>query len=111
MSDLGLVEMTRKRVKKSLGRSLTMACPYCEGRGRVKSTQTIAFEVERELLSAMRDYYGRKIKVYVHPAVAEKLNVDEKDIIEKLEAMFGKKIDIIPVKDYHIEEFTLAKSD
>ncbi len=110
MSDLGLVEMTRKRVKKSLGKSLTMACPYCEGRGRVKSTQTIAFEIERELLSAMREH-GRKIKVYVHPAVAEKLSVDEKDIIEKLEAMFGKSIEVIPVKSYHIEEYTLAKSD
>ena len=109
MSDLGLVEMTRKRVKKSLGRSLTMACPYCEGRGRVKSTQTIAFEVERELLTAMREK-GSRVKVYVNPAVAEKLTVDEKDIIDRLENMFGKRIEVIPVKDYHIEEFTISRS-
>ena len=111
MSDLGLVEMTRKRVKKSLGRSLTMTCPYCEGKGRVKSADTVAFEVERELLLVARENGKRKIKVYVHPLVAEKLSVDEKDIIDRIEVLFGKEIKIIPVNDYHVERFTISKSD
>ncbi len=111
MSDLGLIEMTRKRVKKSLGRSLTMTCPYCEGKGRVKSVDTVAFEIERELLLLARENGKRKIKVYVHPMVAEKLKVDEKDIIERIESLFGKEIKIVSVSDYHIENFTISKSD
>ncbi|WP_457567722.1 Rne/Rng family ribonuclease [Desulfurobacterium sp.] len=111
MSDLGLVEMTRKRVKKSLGRSLTMTCPYCEGKGRVKSADTVAFEIERELLIMARGNGKRKVKVYANPLVAEKLKVDEKDIIERIEQLYGKEIKVIPVEDYHIEKYTIAKSD
>ncbi|OMH40690.1 Rne/Rng family ribonuclease [Desulfurobacterium indicum] len=111
MSDLGLVEMTRKRVKKSLGRSLTMTCPYCEGKGRVKSADTVAFEIERELLLIARENGKQKIKVYAHPMVAEKLKVDEKDIIERIEELYGKDIKVISVDNYHIEKYTIAKSD
>ena len=111
MSDLGLVEMTRKRVKKSLGKTLTMTCPYCEGRGRVKSLETIAFEIEREILRSLKSFGKncQRIKVYAHPLVVEKLNGDEKDIIEKIEKVYEKKIKLVPVEHYHIEKFTVVK--
>src|SRR5688500_20193929 len=50
ISEFGLIEMTRKRVRQSLERSLTQACPYCGGSGRIKSNTTIALEVWRELM-------------------------------------------------------------
>jgi ribonuclease G len=110
MSDLGLVEMTRKRVKKSLGKSLTMTCPYCEGKGRVKSVETVAFEIEREIISSIRTGGNCKIiKVYANPAVVEKLNVDEKDIIDRIKETFGREIRIIPVEHYHVEKFMVVK--
>ncbi|MGZ7032892.1 MAG: Rne/Rng family ribonuclease, partial [Thermoanaerobaculia bacterium] len=52
ISDFGLIEMTRKRVRQSLERSLTQACPYCGGSGRIKSNMTIALEIWRELMKA-----------------------------------------------------------
>ncbi len=110
MSDLGLVEMTRKRVKKSLGKTLTMTCPYCEGKGRVKSVETVAFEIEREIISSIKMGENCKvIKVYANPAVVEKLTVDEKDIIDRIERVFGRKIKVIPVEHYHVEKFMVVK--
>ncbi len=111
MSDLGLVEMTRKRVKKSLGKSLTMTCPYCEGKGRVKSVETVAFEIEREILSLLKINHSssRVIKVYANPLVAEKLKGDEKDIIDRIEEIYKKEIKVIPVDYYHIEKFTVVR--
>ena len=111
MSDLGLVEMTRKRVKKSLGKTLTMTCPYCEGKGRVKSIETVAFEIEREIFSLLKlSNSKRKIRVYANPLVAEKLKNDEKDIIDKLMESFNVEIKVIPVEHYHIEKFVVSKS-
>ena len=110
MSDLGLVEMTRKRVKKSLGKTLTMTCPYCEGKGRVKSVETVAFEIEREIISSIKAGGKSKlIKVYANPAVVEKLKVDEKDIIDRIEEVFGHEIKVIPVEHYHVEKFMVVK--
>ena len=111
MSDLGLVEMTRKRVKKSLGKSLTMTCPYCEGKGRVKSLETVTFEVEREILQNLKVNPAncRIIKVYANPLVAEKLTTDEKDIIERIEKLYDKEIKVVPVEHYHVEKFMVVK--
>ncbi len=109
MSDLGLVEMTRKRVKMSLGKTLTTTCPYCEGKGRVKSPETVAFEVEREVLSLLKRKSNiNLIRIYVHPLVSEKLENDEKEIFDKISETFGVEMRIVPVESYHIEKFTVA---
>jgi len=111
MSDLGLVEMTRKRVKKSLGKTLTVTCPYCEGRGRVKSPETVAFEVERELLSFLKGVKpGKQVVVYANPAVAQKLKNEEGEIVERIKQLFQVSIKVVPVEDYHIEKFTLTEN-
>ncbi|SMO71670.1 ribonuclease, Rne/Rng family [Balnearium lithotrophicum] len=109
MSDLGLVEMTRKRVKMSLGKTLTTTCPYCEGKGRVKSPETVAFEVEREVLFLLKRKSNiNLIRIYVHPLVSEKLENDEKEIFDKISETFGVEMRIVPVESYHIEKFTVA---
>ncbi len=110
MSDLGLVEMTRKRMRKSLGGTLTMTCPYCEGKGRIKSVETVAFEVERALMKVLDKNNFHALKVYVHPLVAKKLTNDEKDIIEKFRQTFKRDIKVVPVDHYHIEKFDILKT-
>ncbi len=112
MSDLGLVEMTRKRVKKSLGKTLTMTCPYCEGKGRVKSPETVAFEIEREILSLLRNppHSFSTVRVYANPLVIEKLRNEEKEIVDRLSQSLGVEIRTIPVDHYHVEKFTVSKA-
>ena len=108
MSDLGLVEMTRKRVKMSLGKTLTMTCPYCEGRGRVKSPETVAFEIEREVIANLRKQTVKTVRVYANPLVADKLKNEEKEVIDRISQTFGVEIKVIPVEGYHVEKFTLS---
>ena len=111
MSDLGLVEMTRKRVKKSLGKTLTMTCPYCEGRGRVKSVETVAFEIERELLSLLKGSHHnfREIRIYANPLVCDKLKNEEGELLDRISSLYRKGIRVISVEHYHVEKYTLSR--
>ncbi|WP_456341978.1 Rne/Rng family ribonuclease [Thermovibrio sp.] len=111
MSDLGLVEMTRKRVKKSLGKTLTMTCPYCEGRGRVKSLETVSFEIERELLRILKANFKNTtvIRVYANPSVCEKLKNEEKEILDRISELYCVEIKIIPVEHYHVEKYLISR--
>ncbi len=110
MSELGIVEMTRKRVKKSLGKSLTMTCPYCEGRGTVKSPETVAFEIEREVLSSLKGAPQKisEIRIYSNPLVADKLLNEEREILDRMEELYGIKLKVIPVERYHIENYVIS---
>jgi ribonuclease G len=70
LTELGLVEMTRKKVRQSLGDALTKLCPTCEGRGRVMSEETVAARVRREIRELLRTSEAQALLVEVHPAVA-----------------------------------------
>ncbi len=111
MSEIGIVEMTRKRVKKSLGKSLTMTCPYCEGRGTVKSPETVAFEIEREVLSSLKSSRGKvkEIRIYSNPLVADKLLNEEKEVLDRMGELYGVEFKVIPVERYHIENYVISK--
>ncbi|OYV70608.1 MAG: hypothetical protein B7Z74_07475, partial [Deltaproteobacteria bacterium 21-66-5] len=78
ISELGLVEMTRKRVRESLGRSLSDACPYCSGEGVIKSKKTICYDVFRALERQALILSGKQVSLYVHPALAEELFGEER---------------------------------
>src|SRR3990172_3736815 len=68
ISELGLVEMTRKRVRESLARSLSEGCPYCSGEGVIKSKKTICYEIFRSLERQGVLLSGKQVSLYVHPA-------------------------------------------
>ncbi|MFQ5666409.1 MAG: ribonuclease E/G [Candidatus Binatia bacterium] len=93
LSDLGLVEMTRKRTRESLIQLLCSPCPTCEAKGHVKATATIAYEllrrVERE---AALNPKAAQITVRAHPAVAQFLRQREGRTLQTLEAQLSKKI-------------------
>ena len=96
MSEIGLVEMTRKRVRESLGEVLTDSCPYCNGRGFIKSEQTVGNEVLRGIARQLnRGEECPTVLVNMHPAIADYLHENESEEIEALETNYNTSI--IPV--------------
>jgi ribonuclease G len=91
ISDFGLVEMTRKRVRPSLERLLCRPCPECGGTGRVKSAETVCYEIERELRQAHRSLPPGVIELVVHPAVAALLVDGEAALLPAFERDLGIK--------------------
>jgi ribonuclease G len=106
ISELGLVEMTRKRVRESLGHVLCRPCPYCDGSGAIKSSTTICYEILREIRrAATTSEKRRKIMVRLHPVVADLLLEDEGSFLESLEERFQKQIVIKGDYDLHEEQY------
>ncbi len=110
ISELGLVEMTRKRVRESMGRMMCEPCPYCEGRGYVKSKITVCHEIFRELRREMLDIRGTKVTLTVHPQVADLLYDEERRGLEELERKFKKRITVRAKPGFHQEQFEIAIS-
>ena len=111
ISELGLVEMTRKRTRESLGRILSERCFYCEGRGFLKSRSTVCQEILREVQRDIRDLRGDNILVDVNPNVANLLFDEARSEVEKIERRFGKRIVISARNDYHLEQFRIYSSN
>ena len=107
ISELGLVEMTRKRVRESIGRTLCEPCPYCEGKGYVKSRTSVVYEIFRELQREIRDLPGYHVTLLVHPDVAALLTDEERHGIEELERRFEKQISINARPTFHVEQYEI----
>lgn len=110
ISELGLVEMTRKRVRESIGRMMCESCPYCEGRGYVKSKTTVCHEIFRELRREMLDIRGTKVLLTVHPQVADLLYDEERRGLEELERKFKKRVTVRAKPGFHQEQFEIVIS-
>jgi len=108
MSELGLVEMTRKRVRESIGRMMCEPCPYCEGLGYIKSKTTVCQEIFRELRREMLDVQGSKVMLTVHPQVADLLYDEERRGLEDLEKRFKKRIIVRAKPGFHQEQFEIT---
>jgi ribonuclease G len=108
ISDLGLIEMTRKRTRESLGRLLHEPCFYCDGTGQLQSKETIAYEILREIRRKRADLPGYTVVVSAHPAVADLLMGAEKAAVADAENKYQRKISVVPRKDYHLEQFDLS---
>ena len=107
ISELGLIEMTRKRTRESLSRFLGESCSCCEGLGYVKSKTTICYEIFREIERISSDVGGDTILVDAHPEVAELLCDEERTNIESLERKLRKRIvvqgkDKLQQEEFHI---------
>ena len=107
ISELGLVEMTRKRVRESIGRTLCEPCPYCEGRGYVKSRTSMVYEIFRELRRDIGNMPGYRITLLVHPDVAALLHDEESKGIEELEQQHQKQIGVNARPSFHQEQFEI----
>ena len=107
ISELGLVEMTRKRTRESLGRILSERCFYCEGRGFLKNPSTVCQEILREIQRDIRDLRGENILVDVHPNIASFLYDEARGDVERLEKRFHKCIIVSGKSDFHLEQFEI----
>ncbi len=108
ISELGLVEMTRKRTRESLGRTIYEPCFFCDGTGHLQSKTTICHEILRQMSREKDALPGYKIVVNAHPAVCDMLQREERDAVEEASKRFQRRIVLQPRKDYHLEQFDLA---
>lgn len=108
ISDLGLVEMTRQRMKPSLESAVHKECPYCEGKGFVKSQVTMSIQTLKEIRKSLAHTKGRTVNAYVHPEVAERLLHQEKNSLHKLEKETGSRIFIFSEVGSHIEDVNIT---
>jgi ribonuclease G len=107
ISGLGLVEMTRKRTRDTLVRTMCEPCPYCEGVGRVKSVETVSYEVIREVQKVMKKSAASKITIFAHPEVSAKLSSEDFGIIEVLEETYNKTLIVRADNNYHAEQYEI----
>ncbi|MBK9072179.1 MAG: Rne/Rng family ribonuclease [Myxococcales bacterium] len=108
ISELGLVEMTRKRTRESLHHVLTEPCPTCEGAGVVKSTETMAYEVLREVRRHGELADGERLEIECHPRVVEIITRDEREYLDFLEKKFQKAIALVPQKSWRYDQYRIA---
>ncbi len=92
LSGLGLVEMTRKRNRESLGQLLCDPCPVCDGRGRLRTPETICYEIFREILRVARAYENDVLLVMASQGVVDRLLDEESSALADLEELVGKTI-------------------
>ena len=107
ISELGLIEMTRKRTRESLLHSLTEPCTYCEGKGYTKSRQTVAYELLREIRRQGDLIESDTIIIEAHPLIAEVLSGTDRGFIEDLEKRLQKRLVIKARSSFHMEDFEI----
>jgi len=108
ISDLGLIEMTRKRTRESLGRLLHEPCFYCDGTGQLQSKQTVVYEILRQMRRDRAFLPGYSVVVNAHPAVIDLMKGDEREAVQEAERRFMRRIELVPRREYHLEQFDLA---
>jgi ribonuclease G len=112
ISQLGLMEMTRQRHTESVRSAVYDDCPYCKGRGKVKSVVTMSVEIQRKLQEILkkreRDESDFQLRIVVHPTVLERLRTeDEKHLIEMEKRYFGK-LSFRADTGMHAEQFKIV---
>ncbi|MDP8256439.1 MAG: Rne/Rng family ribonuclease [Candidatus Alcyoniella australis] len=108
ISELGLVEMTRKRTRESLLHVLSEPCPYCEGKGQIRSAVSIASEVMRRLRAEAASGRSSKLVAKVHPQIASLLMDEEHGFLEQIEVMHGTQIQVRSHPEYHVEQYNIV---
>jgi ribonuclease G len=106
ISELGLVEMTRKRTQEGLDRYLHEECPTCHGHGVVRSRTTICYEIMREVRrECVRSPQAPQIHVNTTPAIADELYGMRFSDLQQTEAVIGRRVVVRAVAHYHAEQF------
>ena len=104
-SQLGLVEMTRKRTRESLAHVLCEACPVCQGRGELKTPQTICYEVLREILRADRQFSAKEYRILASQKVIDLFLDEESTSLTELTAFIKKPISMQVETAYMQEQY------
>lgn len=107
VSELGLVEMTRKRTRESLERMLCEECPVCDGRGVLKTAETVCYEIFREIMRDARAYENDTLMVLAAQPVVDRLLDEESANLADLEEFIGKTISFRAETSYSQEHFDI----
>jgi ribonuclease G len=108
MSDIGLVQLTRKRSRPSLDRTLKRECPCCHGSGRIKSLATICLEIRRALLVAAERGVGDQISLAVHPEISHYLQGPFRELLRELEEVHHVEVIVRENPLCHEEQFEIS---
>lgn len=108
VSELGLVEMTRKRTRESLSQVLCAPCPVCQGRGQLKSAETVCYEIFREILREARTYENDKFLVLASEAVIDRLLDEESANVADLELFIGRTVQFRVETIYNQEQYDIV---
>jgi ribonuclease G len=107
ISELGLVEMTRKRVRQSLQSLFCAPCPTCKGSGVVRSDATLSAEIFRKIQAGAGEGNARDVVIRVHPEMAHHLEASQREGLERLQALLGRKVGVQAMPAYHREQYDL----
>jgi len=111
MSELGLIEMTRKRTRENLTRLFREHCFYCEGEGWLKSKNSICYQIFRQIEREVWEIPGESLTLQVHPEIASLLLDEEHSATEELEQRIGKRISVEAKDPMHLEQFKILAAD
>ena len=109
LSQLGLVEMTRQRMRKSLESASTQECPYCQGKGIVKSRETVASGALEKLTAFLKNIRKEHVELTACPEVIEVLNRDNGKAIHTIEAQTQNRVFLVGDTHVHVEEVRLKR--
>jgi len=108
ISELGLVEMTRKRTRDTIIRTLCEPCAHCEGKGFGKSKITVAYEILRECERLGVDRDAKKILISAHESVIDILAIELRDVLDTLERRYNKTVYLQSIFDFHNEQYEVV---
>jgi len=112
ISQLGLMEMTRQRHTESVRESVYDDCPYCKGRGKVKSAETMSVEIQRKLQEILkkrqRDESDFQLRIVVHPVVLDRLRKEDEKILIELEKRYFGRLSFRADGSFHAEQFKVV---
>jgi ribonuclease G len=110
ITPLGLMEMTRQRAQESLSSSVYVPCPYCQGRGRVKSAMSMSVELQRALKGVMRKHQDtiHELKVIVHSEVLQRLRTEDEELLVELERRYEGRLSFRADPTFHHEKFIIT---
>ncbi|WP_018151224.1 ribonuclease G [Leeia oryzae] len=109
-TNLGLIELTRKRTRESLAHILCEPCPTCQGRGQIKTAQTMCYEILREVVREARQYNAREYRVLASQAVIEVFLDEESQSLAQLADFIGKPIRLQVETQYSQEQYDVVLS-
>ncbi|MEY2526788.1 MAG: ribonuclease [Verrucomicrobiota bacterium] len=113
ISQLGLMEMTRQRAQESLSDTIYENCPYCAGRGIVKTSMTTSVELHRTLNTLMRKYQDtvHEIRVILNPDVLKRLKEEDEELLVELERRYAGRLMFRGDPTFHHEKFIVTDAN
>jgi ribonuclease G len=109
LSDLGLVEMTRKRVRQGLNRALSASCPACGGLGFIRSTPSIAHQVLREAEWRLFRKRIPRIRIRAHPDLIGWIQAEDGEMIESIQQSYGGEIVLVPEESLALGKYQVLE--